>query len=77
MTKEQLNNAKQRINAEQRLNIVKRKQAVAVGDTVREMEISERIELYNTVLWALEAAQIAARHGTFDEHIMQRFTRVD
>lgn len=77
MTKASLARAKSRMEKAQRKNEVSRKEAVARGDTKTELALSEKIEDYNTILWALEVAQIAAKDGAFGSHIMNRFTRVD
>lgn len=77
MTKALLARAKTRIEKAQRKNGFSRKEAVARGDTKTELSLSEKIEDYNTILWALEVAQIAAKDGAFGSHIMERFTRVN
>ena len=76
MTKVSLARAKARMEKAQRRNEVSRKEAVARGDTKTELALSEKIEDYNTILWALEVAQIAAQDG-FESHILSRFERVD
>ena len=44
---------------------------------MQELEkILEEIGDYNTILWALEVAQIAAQDG-FESHILDLFTRMD
>ena len=77
MTKASLAWAKARMEKAQRKNEVSRKEAVARGDIKTELALSEKIEDYNTILWALEVAQIAAGDGSFGSHIMDRFTRVN
>ena len=76
MTKASLARAKSRMEKAQRRNEISRKEAVARGDTKTELALSEKIEDYNTILWALEVAQIAAQDG-FESHILSRFERVD
>lgn len=77
MTKASLARAKSRMERAQRKNEISRKEAVARGDTKTELSLSEKIEDYNTILEALEVAQIAAKDGAFGSHIMERFTRVN
>ena len=76
MTKASLARAKSRMEKAQRRNEISRKEAVARGDTKTELALSEKIEDYNTTLWALEVAQIAAQDG-FESHILSRFERVN
>ena len=76
MTKALLARAKSRMEKAQRKNVVSRKEAASRGDTKTELSLAEKIEDYNTILWALEVAQIAAQDG-FESHILDRFTRVD
>lgn len=49
---------------------------MARGDTKTELALTEKIEDYNTILWALEVAQIAAKDG-FECHILNRFEKVN
>lgn len=77
MTKALLARVKSRVEKTQRKNEIRRKEAVSRGDIKTELSLSEKIEDYNTILWALEVAQIAAKDGTFGSHIMERFTRVN
>lgn len=76
MTKASLARAKARMEKAQRKNEVSRKEAVARGDTKTELALTEKIEDYNTILWALEVAQIAAQDG-FECHILNRFEKVN
>ncbi len=77
MTKASLARAKSRMEKAQRKNEISRKEAVARGDTKTELALSEKIEDYNTILWALKVSKIAAKDGAFGSYIMERFTRVN
>lgn len=76
MTKALLSRAKSRMEKTQRKNVINRKEAAIRGDIKTELSLVEKIEDYNTILWALEVAQIAAQDG-FECHILGRFERVD
>ena len=54
MTKASLARAKSRMEKAQRKNVVSRKEAASRGDTKTELSLAEKIEDYNTILWALE-----------------------
>lgn len=76
MTKALLARAKSRMEKTQRKNVINRKEAAIRGDIKTELSLVEKIEDYNTILWALEVAKIAAQDG-FECHILNRHEKVN
>lgn len=77
MIKSSINRAKERVEKDLRKSLIDRKDAAARCDSKSEMALSDKIEDYNTILWALEASQIFANDSAFGSHIMKRFERVN
>ena len=76
MTIEKIKKAKKSVEHKIKKALINQAIADERGDKTSVMNIENNIEDCNTILWALEVAQIAAQDG-FESHILSRFERVD
>lgn len=76
MTIEKIKKAKKSVEHKLKKALINQAIADERGDKTAVMNIENNIEDCNTILWALEVAQIAAQDG-FECHILNRFEKVN